>query len=439
MKLRGILAILVAVVLVTLAIFYFQDTDAPQLSLSPKPGPISAKTAIQLTVHDAGAGLKSVEVRAVQGETTFPLASQAFAGEKTPQKLEFALDKKGLKDGPVELRVVASDGSAYHFGAGNRAEQSFTFDLDRRAPVISVVSNAHNFTQGGSGLVVYTLNEEVEKTGVTVGELFFPGHRQESGRYVSLFAFPHNMKQGEFLPKVVAVDRAGNERRAGFYYHTNRKTFRQRQINISDNFLETKTPEFEELAPDLQEPLEIFLKVNRDLRVQNRAALAGFAARTAPRPLWDGPFLRQPNAATLALFGDNRAYLHKGKKVDRQTHLGIDLASTAQAQVPAANGGNVVFADYLGIYGLCVIIDHGLGLQTLYGHLSSVEVNEGDAVTRGQTLGRTGATGMAGGDHLHYGVILAGLPVSPVEWWDGSWLNNNITGKLELAAETDAN
>ncbi|MEZ4484468.1 MAG: M23 family metallopeptidase [Syntrophotaleaceae bacterium] len=137
---------------------------------------------------------------------------------------------------------------------------------------------------------------------------------------------------------------------------------------------------------------------------------------TASSPAWQGAFLRLPNAANRAGFNEQRSYLYGGNKVDQQTHLGIDLASLANSPVPAANSGKVVFADYLGIYGNCVIVDHGLGLQTLYAHLSTIDANVGDQVDKGSILGRTGATGMAGGDHLHYGVTIAGIPVNP---WNG--------------------
>ena len=216
----------------------------------------------------------------------------------------------------------------------------------------------------------------------------------------------------------------------GIYYRANNKKFRHRKINISDRFLTQKIPEFEGLAPDIDKPLDIFLYVNRDIRQKNRAKIAEFSRKTASTPLWDGSFLRQPKAATLAQFADYRTYYYKGKEIDKQVHLGQDLASVAQAEIVAENAGEVLWAEYLGIYGLCVIIDHGLGLQSLYAHMSQLDVQVGDVLTRGQVLGRSGATGMAGGDHLHLGIFVSGVPVQPIEWWDKSWIQNNVTSKL---------
>jgi murein DD-endopeptidase MepM/ murein hydrolase activator NlpD len=143
-----------------------------------------------------------------------------------------------------------------------------------------------------------------------------------------------------------------------------------------------------------------------------------------------------PNTAPLGGFAQARTYTYQGQEVDRQTHLGFDLASLAHAAVPAANRGKVLFAESFGIYGQCILIDHGLGLQTLYGHLSQFNVKAGDMVEKGQIIGNSGATGMAGGDHLHYEVMVSGQSINPIEWWDAHWLKDNITGKLAIANGT---
>jgi murein DD-endopeptidase MepM/ murein hydrolase activator NlpD len=237
-----------------------------------------------------------------------------------------------------------------------------------------------------------------------------------------------------FAPKVYAVDPAGNERSAGLYYHIKPRSFPTDRINITESFLDNKiVPDFQRFFPEFSDPLELFLKVNRDLRKENIAKVFEVGQQSAPTPLWAGVFLRQPNAAVPGYFAQPRTYLHNGLIIDHQTHLGIDLASTARAPVPAANSGRVVFADDLGIYGYCVIIDHGLGLQTLYGHLSQIDVALGAEVNRGETVGRTGTSGLAGGDHLHFDVLVSGQQVNPIEWWDPNWLRNNVTDKLALA------
>ena len=104
---------------------------------------------------------------------------------------------------------------------------------------------------------------------------------------------------------------------------------------------------------------------------------------------------------------------------------------TANVPVLAAASGRVIWADYLGIYGNCVIVDHGLGLQSLYAHLSSIGVQAGNSVVPDDELGRSGMTGLAGGDHLHFAILLNGWAVNPTEWWDPHWIADRITRKLE--------
>ena len=130
-------------------------------------------------------------------------------------------------------------------------------------------------------------------------------------------------------------------------------------------------------------------------------------------------------------FAELRNYLRYGKRASQARHYGYDLASTTRAPITASNDGTVVFAGDNGIYGNLVLIDHGLGITTLYGHLSSLDVAVGDRVERGQTLGRSGATGLAGGDHLHFAVLVGQTYVDPLEWWDRRWIRDHIASRLD--------
>ncbi len=429
-KTRSFLMVVFFLALIAGAFIYFRDTDGPQITVDGDLTYVSDK-ALRAEFND-GAGLRNVFVEVSQNGVTKELFAKNFDIGVAQSTEEFSLQGAQLRDGPVELRIRATDRSIYRFGAGNTNEVVLNLTYDGTPPRVNVLSTAHNINQGGSGLIVYTANEEIEKSGIRAGEVFFPGYRLADGNYACLFAFPHDMSSSDFSPRLVAVDLAGNEGRGGFYYHANARQFRRDRINISDNFLSTKMVQYEQLFPQAQTPLDIFLAVNRELRGENRRQLQEIGRQTASDFLWEGAFVRM-SGATMAGFGDHRSYYYQGQKIDEQTHLGIDLASTQQAFVPAANDGVVVLADFFGIYGNCVIIDHGLGLQTIYSHLSQIEVAVGDRIKQGDTLGRTGATGMAGGDHLHFGVTVSGIPVNPIEWWDGSWIRNNITSKLERA------
>jgi murein DD-endopeptidase MepM/ murein hydrolase activator NlpD len=423
---------LVAVIGLIAGIFtYFRDTDGPEINLLVASERVSNKP-LTLELTDEGSGLRRVVVSVTQGGFTRELVNKTFDDPVLQTQETITLQDPALRDGPIELRVTATDQSIYRFGAGNTTDLVLDLVFDATPPRISVLSSAHNLNQGGAGMIVYTLNEDVEKTGVEVGDYFFPGYRQSTGEYVALFAFPHHLSPSVFSPRLIAVDLAGNEGRGGFYYHTNARRFRQDNLNISENFLTAVMPQFERYYPDANSLLEVFMRVNSEMRQANRETLMKIGNNTVGEPLWSGSFQRMGGAANMAQFADRRTYMHQGKKIDDATHMGIDLASVQQAPIRAANHGRVVFADFLGIYGNCVVIDHGLGLQTIYAHLSRMEVREGDRVQRGDLIGNSGVTGLAAGDHLHFEVTISGVPVNPIEWWDASWVQNNITSKLEL-------
>jgi murein DD-endopeptidase MepM/ murein hydrolase activator NlpD len=430
-SLKKLLLVVILIALVIAAIAYFRDTNPPQVTLTPASGPVSPATLLTLQVNDEGTGLKVIDVNLVQGDLRISLNRQEFPTPLNQATIELSLEGLRLRDGAFTIEVSATDQAIYRLGKGNTAEESFELLNDSRPPSISVISRAHNFTRGGAGLVTYSLDEPVKHTGVIFDEHFFPAFQQPSGMYVSAVTFPYYLDPKDFVPRIIAVDLADNERQAGIYYRANNQQFRQRQINITDNFLDMTLPEFIHQVPSFDTPLETFLYINQELRKQNRAAVAALATETANEPQWEGAFLRQPRAAPLSLYADHRTYLYNGREIDRTVHLGYDLASTVQAEIITANTGKVVFSDFLGIYGLCIVIDHGIGIQTLYAHLSQSQVEVGQQVSRGDVIARSGVTGLAGGDHLHFEVLVNGIPVQPIEWWDANWQHNNIDSKLQ--------
>jgi murein DD-endopeptidase MepM/ murein hydrolase activator NlpD len=232
---------------------------------------------------------------------------------------------------------------------------------------------------------------------------------------------------------ISAVDEAGNTASRGIPSALRPRRFPHDTIELKDAFLQSKVPELLPQHPPGKPLLEGFLLINRDLRRQAEEAKRRIGATTADTPLWEGPFVQPRNTKVFANFAETRTYVYGGREVDTQVHYGFDLASTRQSPVPVANKGAVVFAGPLTIYGNTVIVDHGLGLQTLYAHLSSIGVKVGDAVEQGQELGRTGASGLAVGDHLHFEVLVNGVSVTPLEWWDAKWIRDHIGKPLREA------
>jgi murein DD-endopeptidase MepM/ murein hydrolase activator NlpD len=262
---------------------------------------------------------------------------------------------------------------------------------------------------------------------VQVGDRFYPGypHPSQPGMMIAFYALP---LEGGATPRVVAEDRAGNRANAGTSVTLLPRPRPSGAIELGDEFMASKVGE---LLPDHQgTPLEGYLHINRDIRQANAERIRELCKTSAPELLWSGAFEPLPNGETREKFGVRRSYRYQGKEVDQQTHLGLDFASLSQAPVPAANSGKVIFAEDLGIYGNTVILDHGLGLFSLYGHLTDIGVSVGDAVTKGQPLGHTGTTGLAGGDHLHFSMIVSGEFVEPEEWLDAKWIRDHVTARL---------
>jgi len=353
-----------------------------------------------------------------------------------------------LQSGPARVVVTATRPSLLNL---RQLTSTVTKDFQVRLepPRVAVLSTKHYVNHGGSEMVVYKVTPADVASGVRVGDVEYAGFpasgagvtNADPSIRIAFFALLHD--QGLDTPiAAFARDEAGNQAKATFVDNVFEKPFKKSRIEIDDKFMNKTVPDIVEHSPELKmapppqdspELLAAFLKVNGDLRRINADQIAALAAKTSPRLLWEGPFVQLGNSQVEARFADRRTYFHNGKEIDRQTHLGFDLAVTAHVPVAAANAGTVLNASWLGIYGNCVIIDHGMGVQSLYGHLMSFDVKVGDTVTRGQEIGRSDSTGLAGGDHLHFTMLVGGRMVNPVEWWDPHWIADRVERKLKEA------
>jgi murein DD-endopeptidase MepM/ murein hydrolase activator NlpD len=325
------------------------------------------------------------------------------------------------------------------------ATVSHDFEVRLRPPIISVQSQFHYINHGGTEMVVYRVSPAAEETGVFVGEDVYPGFPAtgagiagaDDSMFVAFFALLWNQDRNTPIT-AFAVDELGNRSTAPFDKRVFDKQFRSSTITVSDSFLSSVVPSILQNTPEFRvdDPTDLlasYISINRDMRAENDAYIASLAEKTAPAILWEGPFRQLTNTAVESGFADQREYVYNGEVIDHQTHLGFDLASTAAAPVTAANRGRVVHAGWLGIYGNCVIVDHGMGLQSLYAHMSTLDVREGDDVETDQQIGRSGATGLAGGDHLHFTMLLNGNAITPIDWWSEQWVEDRIIRKLRDA------
>ncbi|MDR3089312.1 MAG: M23 family metallopeptidase [Desulfobulbaceae bacterium] len=427
-------------VLVVLGLFFlFFELEKPSLVVENGDG-IARNDTIVVAVKDEKSGIRRVKIEAIQGSLKKELLVKeyprdGYTGRIGPasDRLEalFSAENFGFKEGDIELVVTANDYSLGGLLGGNSAATRKTVRLDSKPPVITQLFNKPFITPGGSALAAYSLNEPVKEQGVLLGDRFFPGAPLQGSKntYVCYFALPYDAEKLE-QAVVRATDLAGNVANSGLAMRFKAVKWKEDKIPVSDNFLAMKLPEFEQHYPEMRgEPLEKYKYINGEVRRANEKQIDELCANSDEQRLWRGAFLRMPGSARAG-FADHRGYVYNGEEFDRQVHLGMDIASLAHAQVRAANAGKVVFADYLGIYGNMVLIDHGQGLFSLYSHMSQINVAAGDAVTPQTALGLTGATGMAGGDHLHFSMLVRGVFVTPIEWWDPHWIKVNIDEPL---------
>jgi len=405
---------------------------------------VPANFTIKGMVSDHKSGIKNIRISLLKDGKESVLLEDHYKTKgllqkgstfEVPVNVLVNKNKLNITDGPATLRISARDHSWMNWFKGNQAYLEKEIVFDTKPPVLSVLSSQHNVSSGGAGLIIYKLSESCKKSGVSIGEDFFPGYSgyyEDSSIYLAFFAlrFDHQAETSLFLN---ATDYAGNSARTGFYHYTKIKKFKKDAINISDKFLNWKLSEFQDVKGwnDNWSNAQKFIFVNSEVRKINNRKILENGTQTANKKFWGGVFKRLPNSARKANFADHRVYKYHGEVISKAVHVGIDLASVRHAEVPAANSGKIVFAGKIGIYGNMVCIDHGFGLFSLYAHLNRMNVAVGDLVVGGDIIGNTGTTGLAGGDHLHFGMFIDHVFINPVEWWDASWIKNNITDKLE--------
>jgi murein DD-endopeptidase MepM/ murein hydrolase activator NlpD len=406
-------------------------------------------TPVRIAAIDNESGIRQLELRVEQGDLRKRLERIARPGNlgmggarAVPEHIEAVIDAQalGLKEGEASLIARATDWSWRRWLGGNRRWLEIPITVDLTKPRVSVASGQTYVERGGAGGVAYRVAEPLQRDGVQVADSFFGGRPfpGDPKRRFALFAIPRDVAPAPRVA-VVAVDAAGNEASATWPVILAEREFDDVRIELSSAFLEVKVRELAE-AVGVQEPdaLSAFRKINKETRAENEKKIREVVARSGDEKLFDGAFVQMKNSAVTSRFAERRSYYLDGVKVSEAIHFGYDLASTAGAPIEASNRGRVLFAGELGIYGNCVILDHGLGLTSLYGHLAQIDVAEGDLVEKSGFLGRSGDTGLAGGDHLHFAMLVGDAYVDPTEWWDAKWVEEKVESRLGAGEPTPA-
>jgi murein DD-endopeptidase MepM/ murein hydrolase activator NlpD len=443
--------LLLAAVVGAGAWFWASRQAGPTITIRQPEKFIGQTTSLELSVEAPDGQFSRIDVAIEQNGRTMPVfalgqPAEAAMKQDTAERIYVMrpIGKRAipeLQEGAARIVVHASRPVLRGL---RQAESTSVRDVQVRLqpPRVAVLSTHHYVNHGGAELLVYRATPPDVASGVRVGERMYPGFPgsavglPDPATRVAFFALLADQDLNTPV-ELFARDEAGNEATAVVDHRPFPKPFRRSRIEVDDRFLQRVVPAIASNTRDLQidtsDLLRAFLQINGELRRRNAESIAALAQKTAPEMRWKDRFQQLGNSQVEAGFADHRTYFYKGNEVDQQVHLGFDLAVTANVPIVAAQRGTVLFADYLGIYGNCVIVDHGLGVQSLYAHLSSMDVKPGQAVEKGHTLGRSGMTGLAGGDHLHFTMLINGQPVNPVEWWDAKWMQDRVFRKIAEA------
>ncbi len=448
--------VLIVALFVGGAYVYAGRMPGPSIEITKPVKFVGQSTTVEVTIRAPKARVSDYTIAFEQNGKQTPIASMSTAGSDVkaegPDTIRitktFGRDViPDLKTGPARIVVTAVRPVLYDL---RKTTSTVSRDVQVRLerPQIAVLSTKHYINLGGSEMVVYRAMPADVESGVQVGDLKYPGYPASGAKIEGVYIADPTVKvafialrwdQDVNTPMYAyARDEAGNSARADFDRLTFPKPFKKSRIELTDAFIDRVVPSILDTTTEVNPQgsnLDKFLVLNGELRRKNADKIASYAAQTSPEILWGGAVFHPfTNTAVEAAFADQRTYFYGGKEVDRQTHLGFDLARIVNSPIVAANRGKVLHASPLGIYGNCVILDHGMGVQSLYAHLSTIGVKVGDMVEKEQEMGKSGMTGLAGGDHLHFTMLVNGQTVNPVEWWDAHWIQDRIVRKLREAS-----
>ena len=398
------------------------------------------KDSLKIKISDDHA-LKSYKVRLNDGKHEVIVANELILERINEKTLNIVYPKKiinGIRLDPratkLQVTIEVTDKSNWNFFQGNSVHQVLNVKIDYKRPDINILANSYSVTRGGAGLVVFQVKDEALDTFYVEagGHRFKAQPYKKEGYYATLIAWPFNKEN--FSASIIAVDKAGNKRRSNIPYYLMGKKYRISWMQAKDKFIDGKISDLIASEPKysiIDNRLEKLRTINETMRLENEELIHKLSKNVSTERLesWKiKKFYPLKNAAKVASFGDERHYYYEEKdnEVSQSNHVGLDLASTKMAKIISSNSGTVVYADYNGIYGNMPMIDHGLGLYTLYGHCSNILVKTGDEIHAGFGIAQTGKSGLALGDHLHFGMLVQGVEVRPEEWMDSKWIHDNI-------------
>ncbi len=435
------------------------EKEPPQISLRENPA-WNLNGFFPIQIQD-NAGISQYSVALLQNQEKIPLQttilnpqncldwnaelSESQEIQTTPKILCIGIQKpKNIKNSTTQitLEISATDTSNWNLFNGNTTTQTLTLPIDTKKPQLTILSHSYKITQGGSALVIFhATDDNLKEIRLNNGTYdFYPQPFYKEGFYISLIAW--NKTNPNFNAKIYVSDSAGNVSIAPINFYLQKKQYRNSTIPLSDSFIDGKISTLvqeigERSLEDFPNKLAIFKYINEEVRQQNGNRIFEVASQFDRETLIQNfpirAFSPLKNGAVMANFGDHRTFNYQGENVSESNHMGLDLASIKQAPVLLSNPGIVTLNEFVGINGNTIIIYHGLGLSTLYAHLTTQKVNVGDSLNAGEVIATTGNTGLALGDHLHFGILVQGHEVWTAEWLDSAWIKTNITDIINEA------
>lgn len=363
---------------------------------------------------------------------------------ETPQKevrFNLPLPKMNIKNGDkLHYKITARDSSKYNFLMGNQSVKMLEITIDTQLPQVNIIQMSNIITKGGAAAVVFYANDDalanISLTNGFQSFVAFPFHKPNY--YLGII--PWHINNPTFKGAIIAQDRAGNVRRFSINFMRYNRNYRTSALPLKPAFIDGKITEIIEnenirAVDSFEDEIAKFRYVNENIRAKDSRTIAHKILNMEREVAGFDVFKPANNAKVVGLFGDYRKFSFNRADAGESYHLGIDLAGYKNMPVSASNDGVVVLSAELGIHGNTIIIEHGFGVASLYAHLSEAFVKEGDIVSKGDIIAKTGASGLAFGDHLHFSVLLQGIPTISNEWMDSRWLKTHINDIINNAKE----
>ncbi len=310
---------------------------------------------------------------------------------------------------------------------------------DMSPPELKVIAVSPEFKKGGSALVVFEARDSNLKKVIikdNAKKEFYPQPYICEGYYMCFLGW--YVKNSDYAAWIIASDEAGNMSTNKIPLNTKDVKYLVGKVELGKTFEKDKTKELGLPMSNLQgiDKYAYYREQMLEKKKVNIPELASIHPEGIVEMFTVKAFKPLLKWRVTSAFGKVREYFFEGAKKSESIHMGVDMANEPKDTIYAGNGGTVIFSGYNGGYGNTLVISHGMGIYSMYGHCTELFVQVGETVYSGDKVGTTGKTGVASGDHLHFGMLIQGVYVNSEEWLNPYWIKTNITQVLDKAKKS---